>query len=779
MKHHLSAVIAVLIALVSSAPTSFAVTKTWTGTTSADWNTAANWSPSGVPILTGDPLFNISTNLTVTVSGSNSPVRHITFDGGTGSFTIGATGAGSLLVSNNAIATLSVNATGSNLTETINAPLTLLSGNSTSAGTHTFTNLNVTASNIMVLGGAISSGTTTSTETLTLTGVNTGNNAVNGVISDGLAAGGLSISKTSTGKWILGNSSNSFTGGVQIGAGTVSVASIGNSGSASALGTNGTIKIGSGTTNGGTLVYTGATGETTDKVINLAATTAGGAVLDQSGDSGVLMFTADMTNASTSSKTVTLQGSNTGTGEFAGKIVNGAAGGTVNVLKLGSNTWVLSGANTYNGTTTVSAGRLVAGANAPSGSIGAFGNAASALVLGNVSTGASDAPSLLINGAHTVARNISVGSATNTAAYNATIGGSNTSGTSTYNGSITLSTKATAYTTTLQAAAGGSVEFKTGTWTTNNKTVTIGSTGNTGTVKLSNNLVTTGGVSINYGTLLLGAGNALGDASTPVTVSGGTLDVSGLSDTVNSLTLISGSVNGTSGIITASAAYDMRGGSVSAILAGSVALNKTTGSTVTLSGANTYTGATTVSAGTLEVTGNLTATTHVTVTGGSLLIGSSNVINDTATVSMGGGSIAMGSAGNLTESVGQLTLSSNSTLDFGSGANNVMRFASFDSSGSAIFTISNWLPTTHLVFTSSTGGQTEWDRFSFGSGIGTTQIAYTGAGGGFEIIAVPEPGTIAAGLTILGFVAWRERKRLASLVRTGRNIVGGPERIIL
>ena len=50
---------------------------------------------------------------------------------------------------------------------------------------------------------------------------------------------------------------------------------------------------------------------------------------------------------------------------------------------------------------------------------------------------------------------------------------------------------------------------------------------------------------------------------------------------------------------------------------------------------------------------------------------------------------------------------------------------------------------------------------------GTSFIGTAGfVSGSFgEITAVPEPGTIAAGLVIVGFIAWRERKRLASIVR--------------
>ena len=57
-----------------------------------------------------------------------------------------------------------------------------------------------------------------------------------------------------------------------------------------------------------------------------------------------------------------------------------------NLVKAGAGTMTLSGVNVYTGTTTVSAGTLVAGVNAPSGSAGAFGNATSAITLGNAAT---------------------------------------------------------------------------------------------------------------------------------------------------------------------------------------------------------------------------------------------------------------------------------------------------------------------------------------------------------------------------------------------------------
>ena len=85
-----------------------------------------------------------------------------------------------------------------------------------------------------------------------------------------------------------------------------------------------------------------------------------------------------------------------------------------------------------------------------------------------------------------------------------------------------------------------------------------------------------------------------------MTVSGGTLDLKAFSDTVGAVTLTSGNISSSSGVLTG-ASYAVQSGSVGAILAGSGALTKTANGTVILSGANTYTGLTDVQAGTLNV----------------------------------------------------------------------------------------------------------------------------------------------------------------------------------
>jgi len=108
-----------------------------------------------------------------------------------------------------------------------------------------------------------------------------------------------------------------------------------------------------------TLVYTG-TGETTDRVMNLAGKNST-MTFDQSG-SGLFKLTSDLLiSGYGTNKTIVLAGDSAGTGEFAGNIANPydrAGKATTSLTKSGKGTWSLSGTNTYTGSTTVKQGTL-------------------------------------------------------------------------------------------------------------------------------------------------------------------------------------------------------------------------------------------------------------------------------------------------------------------------------------------------------------------------------------------------------------------------------------
>jgi autotransporter-associated beta strand protein len=235
-----------------------------------------------------------------------------------------------------------------------------LSNNFTNnAGSFTLTNNLVTGKLLTLSGNVFLSSASGTARTLTIAG--TGNTTVSGNIANFNGGAGTASSVTMNGSGVLTQSgANTYSGKTIISSGTLSVASlnkVSGGGASSNLGApttaaNGTIDFGA-TTTTGQLTYSG-TGEVTDRVINLAGTTGGGAI-DQAG-TGLLKFTSTNTATGAGSKTLTLQGSTLGTGEIGGPVVNGS--GTTFVTKAGTGSWTLSGASTYTGATTIIAGTL-------------------------------------------------------------------------------------------------------------------------------------------------------------------------------------------------------------------------------------------------------------------------------------------------------------------------------------------------------------------------------------------------------------------------------------
>lgn len=159
----------------------------------------------------------------------------------------------------------------------------------------------------------------------------------------------------------------------------------------------------------------------------------------------------------------------------------------------------------------------------------------------------------------------------------------------------------------------------------------------------------TGATTVSGGTLEYGINDAILNGSVTV-IASSTLDIKSFSDTVGTVQINGGTIAGTTGVLSSTANFDGRSGTVSAILGGSVGLDKTTAGTLALSKANTYTGTTTVNAGTLQYgTNNAIATGGITVnSGGTLDIGT--FIDTVGAVIIDGGAIN-GTSGVLTSTI--------------------------------------------------------------------------------------------------------------------------------
>jgi fibronectin-binding autotransporter adhesin len=239
-------------------------------------------------------------------------------------------------------------------------------------------------------------------------GNNAGDNTFSGNIVDPTGTGQLAIGKFGTGKWIL-SGTNSYEANTLIAGGTLSVGTIADASTPQPLGIGSGIQLGAGNSGAnGTLQYTGGAASTNKQIVvgpptNGNAATAAGSILNDG--TGALTFTNSTFNptstsyvipgsgtalsgAVTATRTLTLGGSNPGANTIQGIIQNNATAGVVALTKVGAGAWELSGANSYTGANTVSAGTLTFSGNRTVTS-GTFlvGNLASTTAILNVSNG--------------------------------------------------------------------------------------------------------------------------------------------------------------------------------------------------------------------------------------------------------------------------------------------------------------------------------------------------------------------------------------------------------
>jgi fibronectin-binding autotransporter adhesin len=182
--------------------------------------------------------------------------------------------------------------------------------------------------------------------------------------------------------------------------------------------------------------------------------------------------------------------------------------------------------------------------------------------------------------------------------------------------------------------------------------------------------------------------------------------------------------------------------------------------TVTFTGNNTYSGSTTISNGVLRLDrtggGAAGSTTNVTVnSGATLIIAQNNQVNDSATVTLAGGTIERGSG--VTETFGNLTLSAASTLNFGTGATSSLNFGTYTGGGFKL-NVNNFLVGNVLTFrTDLSGSISNTSLFGFDNAFSSAWNSGTST---FTITAIPEPTTILAAIGLAGLLLWPARRRL-------------------
>jgi autotransporter-associated beta strand protein len=386
--------------------------------------------------------------------------------------------------------------------------------------------------------------------TMTFGGANTGANDFQNILVNP-GTGVLTVTKADAGTWTL-SGANTYTGQTNINNGTLNVATIADSGSSN-LGLGTLIRIGN-TSTTGTLNYTG-TGSTTGRLVAIGSgTTAGdtGGATIQNNGTGALVFTAANFNTTglsgTLTRTLTLGGANTGANVIQGVIANGGSNVTTNLAKAGNGTWMLSGANTYTGTTTINAGTLKLGAS------NVLPN--TAVTIG--ATGAATTSTLDLNGFSETIGSLTLGRTTTTVA-GAMANVANNGGGSpvlTLGGALTY--------------IAGSVGFENGQATISanidtggvGRNIIVGDGGaavdlvisgaisgagnltktGDGVLQLSGANANTGNLIIQDGTVKLGASNVLTDSTSinvgnNTSVAGATFDLNGFSDTVAAVTL--------------------------------------------------------------------------------------------------------------------------------------------------------------------------------------------------------------------------------------------------
>ena len=515
-----------------------------------------------------------------------------------------------------------ISGAGTSLTKLGAGTLTLSGANTytgtttVSAGTLTMgaNNVFANASTILVNGGTLDANTRTDTvagvrldsgSITGTTGALTSTTAFDlraGTVSK-ILGGAVGLNKTTAGTVTL-SGANTYTGTTTVSAGTLRYgANNAISGGAVVVNDGGTYDlnnfsdtIGALTVNSGTLGGTVTTGSGT--------LTLGGNVTSTGGGTNAVI--SGNLNLGAANRTVTT------TNAADGLTISAAISGPRNLTKAGAGTLTLTGANTYTGVTTVSAGTLAFN------SIANVGGGASAL----------GAPTTAANGTIALAGGATLqytgsGHSSNRVINLTSSGGTidaSGSGTLALSGGVTGAASNLILTGSGNGVESGVIGTTTGTLTKNG----------TGTWTLSGANTYTGATTINGGTLVAANAAALGIAAAGTAVNAGaTLELSGTTTFAESIALNNATLAWSGGDPTLTGGVALTGSNVvhgaagtltlGGVVSGSGGFNSTGAGTLVAAGNNTYAGTTQISGGALRVTNanSLGATSGGTSVGSS------------------------------------------------------------------------------------------------------------------------------------------------------------------
>lgn len=163
--------------------------------------------------------------------------------------------------------------------------------------------------------------------------------------------GAFGLTKSDDGELDLGTTNNNYTGAVTVSAGTLTVGSLRNAGTASSLGTG---ALTPSIVLAGTLKYAGTSAASTSRSLTL---TGASPAIEAAGTTAAAAVTFSAYTHAAGARTLMLKGDNTGNNTLATALADNGAS-VVGLTKQGAGKWILSAQPTYSGVTTVSAGEL-------------------------------------------------------------------------------------------------------------------------------------------------------------------------------------------------------------------------------------------------------------------------------------------------------------------------------------------------------------------------------------------------------------------------------------